>query len=635
MPSYLHFKITFPTHSIAKILGVPGAVTYSRHVRLWRIYALLCIVGLILQTLIQSQQTQAVAAGLALPAAGFLQWTPGIDDGMLLHPAIVIVAFGLFGLSLIIWFGTGNIILPPLVWVGLAILSAFPHMFGFAFQQKENSQQVGLLLPLLLPLGLIVGLIIRGHRAGNAHNTASIDTALKMNGTVPRQESGEISLDDLKRMRLLFDRALQPVDEFSGFEWRDQFQTAAVRYQLNFLSYAISMAQHHYLPAATAYVTQAQDNLLAKQGDERIWKYWRYENAWGKLRLGRDPVPSDNIMYSGFIAAQMAYARQAKDAPDLCLTRGGDAYKRYDLDALCSLLNSQYKTAPYGLLACEPNWIYPLCNMITATALRAHSQRQSDGNWSEIAPRFRKGLMEEFTNEQGRFVSFRSSVTGIAPPSLGGSVMQAFPAFFLNSVFPDLAQQQWEILRNDLRGRNWKRQFWPIDVGNYGFSRASSFAASAAAAVEMGDGETAEKLLELLEDACPTQQLSNVLHREKASLWAHAAEMIARMGRHNGLAQITAGSSLSAKDRPHIAHAPYPDVMIAKAQRLEANGLHLVLYPGTDALDVPIGIAGLMPERHYQTGLFDRPFVQTDRTGCATLTLRMKGRTNINIVPVI
>jgi Linalool dehydratase/isomerase len=397
--SYLHQRIISPIRSIGMIIGTPGAVTYARHIRIWRIYALLCLAGLLLQLIIRSPQASAFGMGLALPAAGFMQWSVCADGGVYLLPAIVIAAFSLFGFSLIIWFGTGNIILPPLVWLGLAILSTFPQIFGLAFQLNDDAGQMGVILPLLLPLGLIAGLMTRGQRQTNRQGVHSSDLPHKITGTVPRQDECEISLDDLKRMRLLFDRALQPVDEFSGFEWRDQFQTAAVRYQLNFLSYAISMAQHHYLPAATAYVTQAQDNLLAKQGDERIWRYWRYENAWGKLSLGRDPVPSDNIMYTGFIAAQMSYAGQAGDNSALCLTRKSKEYKRYDLKALCALLSSQYRSAPYGLLACEPNWIYPLCNMITATALRAHSIREGDDNWDEIAPIFRKSLIEEFTNE--------------------------------------------------------------------------------------------------------------------------------------------------------------------------------------------------------------------------------------------
>ena len=53
----------------------------------------------------------------------------------------------------------------------------------------------------------------------------------------------ELSAQDVKLMRFLLDRALQPLEAFDGFEWLDQFQTAAVRYQLNFIGYALSMAQ--------------------------------------------------------------------------------------------------------------------------------------------------------------------------------------------------------------------------------------------------------------------------------------------------------------------------------------------------------------------------------------------------------
>ncbi len=44
-----------------------------------------------------------------------------------------------------------------------------------------------------------------------------------------KDKAKEFSLDDLKRMRFLLDCALQPTHNFDGFEWIDQFQTAAVR----------------------------------------------------------------------------------------------------------------------------------------------------------------------------------------------------------------------------------------------------------------------------------------------------------------------------------------------------------------------------------------------------------------------
>ena len=46
---------------------------------------------------------------------------------------------------------------------------------------------------------------------------------------IKKDKAKEFSLDDLKRMRFLLDRMLQPTRNFDGFEWIDQFQTAAVR----------------------------------------------------------------------------------------------------------------------------------------------------------------------------------------------------------------------------------------------------------------------------------------------------------------------------------------------------------------------------------------------------------------------
>lgn len=93
---------------------------------------------------------------------------------------------------------------------------------------------------------------------------------------------------------------------FNGFERHDQFQTAALRYQVNFMAYALAVVREHHAPAAKACFADAQERLLHKIGDKRLWSYWRLENAWGNLRLGADPIPHQNIMYSGFTALQMA-----------------------------------------------------------------------------------------------------------------------------------------------------------------------------------------------------------------------------------------------------------------------------------------------------------------------------------------
>lgn len=66
--------------------------------------------------------------------------------------------------------------------------------------------------------------------------------------------------EDLAHLRYALDLALQPLDSFAGFTKIDQFREAATRYQLNALSYSLSMAQFTRTPAFTGYLAEAQRN---------------------------------------------------------------------------------------------------------------------------------------------------------------------------------------------------------------------------------------------------------------------------------------------------------------------------------------------------------------------------------------
>ena len=64
-----------------------------------------------------------------------------------------------------------------------------------------------------------------------------------------------------------------------------------MRYQLNFVQYAMAMSQYTRTPAFTGYLAEAQRNAIEKMLDPRVWKYWRWENLWGNLRWEPDPMP--------------------------------------------------------------------------------------------------------------------------------------------------------------------------------------------------------------------------------------------------------------------------------------------------------------------------------------------------------
>jgi hypothetical protein len=554
--------------------------------------------------------------GMMFPGAGFLHWAAG--DQLTLATGMFLAGLGVFMTALVLWFATGNVIAPLLTWVTLAAVSADPNLFTL------SSTEVASGWPSLLAPFAVVGLglvLLRPPKQPRAQSIAILPES-------KTSDAAELSLEELQRLRLLLDRALQPVERFDGFEWRDQFQSAAIRYQVNFVAYALALARHRTAPAADAYYREAQQRLLTKIGDRRMWSYWRLENAWGNFRLNADPIPHQNIMYPGFTTLQMAIGGTGSD---LILHDNGREWRRYDLAAITRRLALQYETAPYGLLACEPNWIYPLCNLITMTGLKAADVHTGADHWPCLAEVFLRSLQREGTKADGSLIAFRSALTGIAPPTPGGIVMQSFPCLFLNSLAPDLAEAHWQRIRAKLDMGDWRRLFWPADIGNYGVSRATSYSATAAAAAEMGDSEIANECLRRLEMECPSHLDHGVIHRTRASLWAHALEIAARCTRKNSWYDLVAHPRTDAG--PRLARASYPEVLIARA---EADGckLHLVLYPGRGDGAQLIELSGLMPERCYRTGHENAPVLKADHAGHATLRVALHGRTVLALVPL-
>lgn len=606
-------RVDFAIQSYLQSSNAPCHVNRQR--RVLGMYAGLVAALTIASVAVPSALVPALL-GLMFPGAGFLHWAAG--DQLALAVVLFLGGLGLFMTALVLWFATGNVIAPLLTWVILAALSSTPDLF--ALSSTEVASGWPLLFAPLVTAGLGFALL----RPSKPAHAPSI-TALP---ELKNSDATELSLEDLQRLRLLLDRALQPAEKFDGFEWRDQFQSAAVRYQVNFIAYALALARHRYAPAADAYYREAQTRLLTKIGDRRMWSYWRLENAWGNFRVDADPIPRQNIMYPGFTTLQMAIGGTGSD---LVLHDKGRAWRRYDLETITQILARQYETAPYGLLACEPNWIYPLCNLITMTGLKAADASTGAGHWPRLEEAFLHSLQREGTKADGSFIAFRSALTGIAPPTPGGIVMQSFPCLFLNSLAPDLAAAHWRRIRARLAGADWRRLFWPADIGNYGVSRATSYTATAAAAAEMGDTEIASECLQRLEAERPSHLDHGIIHRARASLWAHALEITARSTRKNSWRDLITQPRMDSG--PRLAGAAYPQVLIAQAQA-DGSKLHLVLYPGGGNGTQLIELSGLAPERRHRTGHKSEPFMTADGAGRASLRIALHGRTALTIEPV-
>lgn len=623
-----------------------GPVTQLRILRLALLYSDIFLIGIGIACASTSARWQAFAFGLMLPGGGFLAHAGFADMHGLMHLGAALCAAALFGAALIAWFATGNVLAPPLIWLIAALLAAS--------MDHGAIRAGGIMLIASVQATVVAGTIIlslSSRRQGMAQRqtaNAYLATAGCSMATQFRCQAGEpapeFTPQELKLMRFLLDRALQPVPAFAGFEWLDQFQTAAVRYQVNFIGYALSMAQASRLPALHGYLDVAQQRLIEKMKDHRIWRYWALENLWGNLSAGRDPVSRDNIMYTGFCALQIAMYQAASGRHDydlpgsLTLRHSSGQLFIHDFPSLIQALVREHGRSAFHLVACEPNWIYPLCNVIGAAAIRAADARTGDHRWATQEQLFRQHLEAEFIDLSGRFVPCRSAYTGLALPVIGGAMPQAMPCFFLNATMPDIALRQWLLLRRSLleRGRRGtalrRGQFWRVDTGNYRFARAAAFAGTALAAAEMGDREISELCLFALEEECPGSEEQEIFYREQASVWAHAVEFFARSGGKDAFRNLITAPRRSATG-PAISGIRYSEVLVARAVNSQ-DTLAAVLYPGTLPGRQVIRLSGLIPGCAYRCEGTHEQRVTADRQGEAAVHVDLGGRTEMRILRV-
>ena len=148
----------------------------------------------------------------------------GASDGIG-HVAMAICAFAWFAASVLIWFGTGNMLAPPFAWFGAALWSA---SMGHGPVRPDSVNLVyGILGAACCTLAAWVVVnhfrarhqrVIDNHYLSDqTRSLATIFTAATSDAT-----NNEMGFDHLQRLRFALDRALQPMDAFDGFDMRDQ-----------------------------------------------------------------------------------------------------------------------------------------------------------------------------------------------------------------------------------------------------------------------------------------------------------------------------------------------------------------------------------------------------------------------------
>jgi Linalool dehydratase/isomerase len=604
-------------------------ITRSRLRRTRVVYALMVLGGAAL-LLTGSGFWAATGVGLWFPGAGFLAtggwWT-----------VFMPVVLFLFALSLIAWFGAGFNTLPPTVWLGSALLA------GWAAGASVSRTGVVIAAAVLVVGHVAAQLVFLRSRKAMARRRqrrleylpAAMATAAATATAPPSPESLELDPETLAALRYVFDRALQDPADFSGYDKIDQFQTAAYRYQINYLGYALAVTQAHYAPNFHGYLAHAQRKLIDKYLDHRVWQYWALENAWGNLRLNPDPVGKDNIMLTGYFGLQVGLYT-ALTGDQRYLRPGGLTFGKYQhsLHTIADSLMMNFRKAPFGLFPCEPNWVYTACNFRGAGALQVYDRITGSHNFDEIAHDFRNKLESEFVHADFSMVALKSKHTGFNLPF---PVPDALPSVYLNSMFPDIAQRYWAIARAEaFADEGGLKPVLPrvaIDAGNYKPGYALAMEAQYGAAREFGDTAAADAAKRALDTLCDPVTENGVFRYRKGSNFINACVILDRQLQHNFWRQTVLGPTPeSALSGPILDDVDYPDVLVAKALS-DGDDLRLVLYPGGPAGRQRLRLARLQPGRPYHiTGAVETS-VNADSQGRAEISVLLGGRTEVRLAP--
>lgn len=589
---------------------------------------------------------RAFGLGLAFPGGGFLAVASGSAIDVAAHALLFVVVLLAFVASVIWWWWCGNVFLPPLVWLGGAVGAALMGSHG-----SWSGAPVAVTILLVL---VIASESIRKRKVSKADapalerhvaalRIAPIAQSRSVSGAVGEVE---LSIEDLAALRFALDRGLQPVDRFDGFHFGDQWQLSATRYQVFTLGWALALANHNALPAMRGYLQEAQRRLITKTTDPRLWAYWRFENLWGNLRLGADPIAHDNIMFSGYLSKQIGLYQAITgdlrhDEPgSYTLVDGRWGPFIYDFPTIVDLLVSQYEDSSFCLWPCEPNWIYLFCNTTAGVGIRGFDAAHGTTHWSSIAERYDRMLTAEFTRPSGDMTELRSTYTGFSPPIVNGPGTNINAAIGLHALLPDRAEQIYWFSRSELLDTSGERprlvgmERGGFDPGNLKPTPGYQLGVLLHGAREFGDDELATAVVDSITEGLETSVDRGVLTHTDVSVWGHALLLMGRIGTAGGLHDAASrGVPEEVRSGPVIADVAYPDVLVARATN-DGRALFAVLHPGAGPKRVTVKVGQLERRRCYRCYAPGIDMVaEADDRGELVFEIDLTTRTELRVEP--
>jgi Linalool dehydratase/isomerase len=610
-----------------------GPMTRARQRRMAAIFASAQAAGIASVAAKAGPAREAWATGVMFPGAGFLYTR---------DPARFAVTMAAFALAGVLWFGTGNHIAPPLVWAGAAGLAA-----RRATTKKKHWRWTPYAVAAILGLLSYEQARERRNRFRAQQKQAKAANELLRTATPPLRgdnrppihAADEMGDEALALTRRFVDTAMMPLDDWSEWDVIEQFQPAALRYQIDHLVYTLALQKFARTPAFRGYHDQAMRRLIDKYQQRKVWSYWAWENLWGNLEWNPDPARKQNIMLTGFFALSLGSYQTVtgdyrhSEPGSIEFVWNEKRRYPYSYDSLCASLTSDYLKSPWGLVVCEPNWIFSICNMRGAEGLMIHDRLHGSHYWEMIKDGYFRGMEQEFVRPDGMLNFYRSARTGI------GQNGASFSSD-LRPIAPHLADRGWTLLRAAFQERDGKlvtplaSRDKLLDSGNYSFHPLKSYTYIIDEAREAGDDEASVAAWDEIKNRVDMRiDDRGWLVVDGASVSSHIALSRALVNRKAGwLDMVGKGMPEEWRTGPQLESVPYPQALVARAVT-DGQALEAVLRSTNGASRVSVELSQLRPGDEYAVTGAVQPTVTADDHGRATLEVDLDRRSELRVAP--
>lgn len=232
--------------------------------------------------------------------------------------------------------------------------------------------------------------------------------------TLTHETAPRLSDRELGHFRHFVTLANQELDDWTGFDAANQGGLEAYRYQLAFMTYALSLQQFHSVPAYRDLYENTINQLIERMLQKPVWEFWEEVSKsskkfdpdfLGEEEASRDPVGAKNIMYSGHVIHmialyEMLYRDMDWSKPGALTFRWDeDEAYTYDYENLVDIIHNEMMaprldhTKDHGAMECEPNLVFPECNQHPTLAFMLFDHLRGTDYGMKTQSAF-KGFME-------------------------------------------------------------------------------------------------------------------------------------------------------------------------------------------------------------------------------------------------